>query len=244
VMVPTRVDIADTEPVNRFERSFRNQLFSFSPPVFATLKTNFWKLLIPYVRDYAYAEKRAIGATDSNPFLVEAYKQLAAHLAMLAPAHSTIRRQFAHEIKRVFSGIAPSVLVTDLGRRTTVAPALRERLEQREIKSWPEPAAAAGQEPEWQDVASLIDQCRCLALVLTAASIRSELVLRVWRYARQQGIWVYPISGGPELSPNHFATTRRSSRRLRPDSAAPPRLRAFPSWHPPSRPNTWSVPRN
>ena len=50
----------------------------------------------------------------------------------------------------------------------------------------------------WKQIENAIDSVEFLVLVLTASSIQSGMVRKEWRYARQQGVCVYPVKGAPD----------------------------------------------
>jgi WD40 repeat protein len=50
----------------------------------------------------------------------------------------------------------------------------------------------------WKQLAEAIDSVEFLVLVMTPSSMQSEMVRREWRYARQQGVCVYPVKGAPD----------------------------------------------
>jgi hypothetical protein len=51
----------------------------------------------------------------------------------------------------------------------------------------------------WKQLTEAIDSVEFLVLVMTASSMQSETVRKEWRYARQQGVCVYPVKGAPDL---------------------------------------------
>ena len=51
----------------------------------------------------------------------------------------------------------------------------------------------------WKQLTDAIDSVEFLVLVMTPSAMRSEMVRKEWRYARQQGVCVYPVKGAPEL---------------------------------------------
>jgi hypothetical protein len=50
----------------------------------------------------------------------------------------------------------------------------------------------------WKQVTDAIDAVEFLVLVMTPAAIEAGNVQREWRYARQQGVCVYPVKGAPD----------------------------------------------
>ena len=45
----------------------------------------------------------------------------------------------------------------------------------------------------WHTITDALDNVRFMVLVATPAAMASKVVRKEWRYARQQGVWVYPI---------------------------------------------------
>jgi hypothetical protein len=50
----------------------------------------------------------------------------------------------------------------------------------------------------WKQVTDAIDSVEFLVLVMTPAALASGNVQKEWRYARQQGVCVYPVKGAPD----------------------------------------------
>jgi hypothetical protein len=50
----------------------------------------------------------------------------------------------------------------------------------------------------WKQITDAIDSVEFLVLVMTQAAMASGNVQREWRYARQQGVCVYPVKGAPD----------------------------------------------
>ena len=50
----------------------------------------------------------------------------------------------------------------------------------------------------WKQITDAIDSVEYLILVVTPAAMASGNVQREWRYARQQGVCVYPVKGAPD----------------------------------------------
>lgn len=51
----------------------------------------------------------------------------------------------------------------------------------------------------WLQITEALDRVEFMALVMTPGAQKSETVRKEWRYARQQGVCVYPIQGSPNL---------------------------------------------
>src|SRR4051795_7532205 len=50
----------------------------------------------------------------------------------------------------------------------------------------------------WKQITDAIDSVEFLMLLMTPAAMESPVVRKEWRFARQQGVCVYPIKGAPE----------------------------------------------
>ena len=50
----------------------------------------------------------------------------------------------------------------------------------------------------WKQITDAIDAVEFLVLVMTPAAMASVNVQKEWRYARQQGVCVYPVKGAPD----------------------------------------------
>ncbi len=79
---------------------------------------------------------------------------------------------------------------------------LRERLERQNIKLWQDRVALEGGRDWWLQITEALDKAQFMALVVTPNALKSEIVRKEWRYARQQGVCVYPIKGSPDLDFN------------------------------------------
>jgi len=77
---------------------------------------------------------------------------------------------------------------------------LRERLQKKEpeITLWQDRAEMEGGVGWWKQIEEAIDQVRFLVVVMTPATMQSEMTRKEWRYARQRGVNVYPVKGCPE----------------------------------------------
>ncbi|HKU73078.1 MAG TPA: NB-ARC domain-containing protein [Pyrinomonadaceae bacterium] len=76
---------------------------------------------------------------------------------------------------------------------------LRERLQTENIPLWQDRVGLEGGRDWWLQITSALDQVEFMALVITPNALKSETVRKEWRYARQQGVCVYPIKGAPDL---------------------------------------------
>ncbi len=75
---------------------------------------------------------------------------------------------------------------------------LRERLEKESIPLWQDRVGMEGGRDWWLQITEALDQVEFMALVITPNALKSETVRKEWRYARQQGVCVYPIKGVPD----------------------------------------------
>lgn len=50
----------------------------------------------------------------------------------------------------------------------------------------------------WKQLTEAIESVEFLVLVMTPSAMQSETVRKEWRYARQQGVCVYPVKAAPD----------------------------------------------
>jgi len=74
---------------------------------------------------------------------------------------------------------------------------LRKRLETEhpEISLWQDRTRMEGGVGWWRQITEALDKARFLVLVMTPAAMQSTISRKEWRYARQQGLCVYPVKG-------------------------------------------------
>lgn len=77
---------------------------------------------------------------------------------------------------------------------------LRKRLEaeQPEITIWQDRARMEAGLGWWKQITDAIDSVDFMVLVMTPEAMKSETVRKEWRYARQQGVCVYPVKGATD----------------------------------------------
>ena len=76
---------------------------------------------------------------------------------------------------------------------------LRQRLLAEHIPLWQDRIGMEGGRDWWQQITEALDQVEFMVLVMTPAAMQSPMVRKEWRYARQQGVCVYPVKGIPNL---------------------------------------------
>ena len=76
---------------------------------------------------------------------------------------------------------------------------LRQRLLAVHIPLWQDRVGMEGGRDWWQQITEALDQVEFMVLVMTPAAMQSPMVRKEWRYARQQGVCVYPVKGIPTL---------------------------------------------
>ena len=91
------------------------------------------------------------------------------------------------------------------------ATGLRQRLEAEHIPLWQDRVGMEGGRDWWQQIAEALDAVEFMVLVMTPAAMWSETVRKEWRYARQQGVCVYPVKGAPDLDFNSLPHWMRSA---------------------------------
>lgn len=82
------------------------------------------------------------------------------------------------------------------------AEVLLTRLEALGIDAWQDRARMEGGRDWWLQITEALDRVEFMALVMTPGAVKSETVRKEWRYARQQGVCVYPVKGTSDLDFN------------------------------------------
>ena len=80
-----------------------------------------------------------------------------------------------------------------------IATELRHRLEAEHIPLWQDRVGLEGGKDWWLQITEALEKAEFLVLVMTPAAMGSETVRKEWRYARQQGVCVYPVKGETDL---------------------------------------------
>ncbi len=92
-----------------------------------------------------------------------------------------------------------------------IAKHLGQRLEKEKIPVWQDRVNMQGGRDWWLQITDALNQVEFMVLVMTPAAMKSEIVQREWRYARQQGVCVYPIKAAADL---HFTNLPRWMRNV------------------------------
>jgi TIR domain len=77
---------------------------------------------------------------------------------------------------------------------------LRQQLEKQNISLRQDRVGMEGGRDWWSQITEALDDVAFMALVATPNALKSEIVRKEWRYARQQGVCVYPVKGAPGLN--------------------------------------------
>jgi NB-ARC domain/TIR domain/WD domain, G-beta repeat len=88
---------------------------------------------------------------------------------------------------------------------------LRKRLAAEHIPLWQDRVGMEGGRDWWQQIIEALNKVEFMVLVMTPAAMLSETVRKEWRYARQQGVCVYPVKGEPDLDFNSMPHWMRSA---------------------------------
>jgi WD40 repeat protein len=80
----------------------------------------------------------------------------------------------------------------------TFAADLRERLLDEGIPLWQDRVGMEGGRDWWQQITEAIDNVNFMVLVMTPTALKSDVIRKEWRYARLQGVCVYPVKGVPD----------------------------------------------
>jgi cellulose biosynthesis protein BcsQ len=94
VVVPARVEAAESDCLDEFQKDFIQRFSQYAPQEFGSQPDRLWQLCIPYISRYAYKETLAIPEKDKAHAqkLVEAFSKLAVSLSLLAEQDSAIRK--------------------------------------------------------------------------------------------------------------------------------------------------------
>lgn len=76
---------------------------------------------------------------------------------------------------------------------------LRQRLEAEGISVWQDRIKMVGGRDWWLQITAALNQVEFFVLVATRGALESEVVRKEWRYARQQGVCVFPIQVQTDL---------------------------------------------
>jgi WD40 repeat protein len=97
----------------------------------------------------------------------------------------------------------PRVFLSYARADEDVAARVRERLAcERDIEIKQDRLFLEGGVGFWKQITDAIDSVEFLILVATPAALASGMVQKEWRYARQQGVCVYPVKGAPDSALN------------------------------------------
>ena len=205
VVVPARLENAEIGARNIFKDLFLKKFDSLTPASFQRVNRTFWDLKIPYIPQYAYTEKLAIGASDRKSQaeeLEEAYKTLAISLALLLPEESVVRKSVSTELEQAFGRLLlkPRVLLSYArSDGEDFATQLRKDLEKEGISLWSDPVNIEEGRERWSQVITALDNVEFVVVAITPEALRSPFIKKEWRNARQRGLCVYPVIAHPNL---------------------------------------------
>jgi tetratricopeptide (TPR) repeat protein len=195
VFVPARVDNFNTALKNGLQKEFEDRFSQYTPKALRNVKAQFWDLRIPYISDYAYRERLAVGDPQADKDLEESYHKVAAHLAMCTPRSSKTRALYASELKRIFGRQLPDVVVLypDGAHAETALELVRE-VQRAEISVWSEPLEVAT--GATTDLHSAIAGARVVIAPHDAETTSSGWLRSVWWATRERGLELIPVQSG------------------------------------------------
>lgn len=120
LIIPARVDDADSKGHEEFRRRFRDAVKDFTPQVLSDWKRNPWELEIPYKAQYSYQESLVTGVDGANEKVDIAYRDLTAHLALLSDEGGPLWQACEPELK-VIAARADRQLTDAAWRRVSKA---------------------------------------------------------------------------------------------------------------------------
>jgi len=84
----------------------------------------------------------------------------------------------------------------------------RKKLERKGFSLWQDIISLEGGRDFWLQITDALDHVEFMVLVLTDGAMQSPIVRKEWRYARQQGVCVYPVKGEPFSQDIHQSLSR------------------------------------
>ena len=75
---------------------------------------------------------------------------------------------------------------------------LREKLLNAGIPLWQDRVGMEGGKDWWHQIRDALDNVEFMVLVMTPEALKSDVIRKEWRYARLQGVCVYPVKGVPD----------------------------------------------
>ncbi len=98
------------------------------------------------------------------------------------------------------SGASPRVFISYArSDGEQIADELRETLGKHNIPIWQDRVNMEGGRDWWQQIVDALNTVKFMVVIMTPAALLSPIVRKEWRYARQQGVCVYPIKTVPDL---------------------------------------------
>jgi hypothetical protein len=98
------------------------------------------------------------------------------------------------------AGITPRVFISYArADGEPFATKLRKRLLDEHIPLWQDRVGLEGGKDWWLQITEALDTVEFMVLVMTPAAMQSGTVRKEWRYARQQGVCVYPVKAHPQI---------------------------------------------
>jgi len=85
---------------------------------------------------------------------------------------------------------------------------LRQKLEKLGLSLWQDIISLEGGRDFWLQITEALDHVEFMVLVRTDGAMQSPIVRKEWRYARQQGVCVYPVKGEPFSKEIHQSLPR------------------------------------
>jgi WD40 repeat protein len=77
---------------------------------------------------------------------------------------------------------------------------VRQLLEEQNIPLWQDRANMEGGRDWWLQIVEALDSVEFMVMIMTPAALSSPIVRKEWRYARQQGVCIYPIRATSDLN--------------------------------------------
>jgi len=85
---------------------------------------------------------------------------------------------------------------------------LRQRLQKEGFLLWQDRVGLEGGRDWWLQIVDALNHVEYMALVMTPEALKSPIIKKEWRYARQQGVCVFPVKGVPDEEPDYASIPR------------------------------------
>jgi tetratricopeptide (TPR) repeat protein len=201
VVVPARIENAESNFLNEFQQEFLARFARYTPQALGEGSDQFWRLAIPYIPRYAYRESIAVREKNkaSAKEMVEAVGLLAFAISRLAPQDSPIRLALP-ELRMKFgdktvvgSRIGDGIVITGEGSRVNIIHQYPDVAPHIPMQRLPRATHFTGREKELNQLLSDLQPGRVVTLCGPGGVGKTALAA--------EAIWALTLGDAP---PEHF----------------------------------------